>query len=137
MRRYNEQARRELEGVRDFILLHYHLNAREDDFWTRMRETAVPDSLAERIALFREAGQAYQANDDLFRVDSWVQVMLGQGLAPQRWHPMGALFSDAQLGGALADLAGGIDRAVAQMPSHEAFLARYCAIREEAGDVAA
>lgn len=132
VRRYNDQARRELEGVRDFIILHYHLNERSDgEFWPRMRAMGIPDSLAERIALFREAGQAYQAGDDLFRVDSWMQVMLGQRLEPLRWHAMGALFTDDQLRGALGELSAGIQRAVAQLPTHGAFLARYCAIPDD------
>ena len=125
--RYNEMSRRELEGIRDFIILHYNLNQREEPFWKRCREMTVPDSLAERIALFRDGARAFQDAHDLFRVDSWVQVMLGQRLEPKSWHRMGALMSDELLKQTLDGLAGGIARAVESMPAHQQFLDGYCA----------
>ncbi|GAA0734863.1 tryptophan halogenase family protein [Sphingomonas japonica] len=124
--RYNEQSQRELEGIRDFIILHYHLNRRSDSpFWSRCREMAIPDTLAQRIALFEESAQAYQDAHDLFRVDSWVQVMLGQGLEPKTHHPMARLMSRDQRRQALGDLKRNIASAVATMPSHQAFLDQY------------
>ena len=126
-RRYNDLSQRELEGIRDFIILHYHLNQRDDSaFWRRCREMEIPDSLAHRIALFRENAQAYQASDELFRVDSWVQVMLGQRLEPQACHQMGRLMSGEQLRGALDALKGNIAGAVARLPGHQQFLDSYC-----------
>lgn len=125
--RYNEQARREMEAVRDFIVLHYHLNERPEPFWSRCRETPPPDSLAERIALFAEGAHAYQDTHDLFRVASWVQVMLGQRLEPARHHPLGTLMPPDRLAQALADLRAGIAAAVARLPSHQSFLDRHCA----------
>src|SRR5206468_360831 len=75
--RFNAQAAREIEGIRDFIVLHYRLNERDDsDFWRGCREMTLPDSLVQRIALFGEAAHAFQDSHDLFRFDSWVQVML-------------------------------------------------------------
>ena len=117
---------RELEGIRDFIILHYHLNERDEDFWKLCREMAIPESLAHRIDLFRDGASAYQASDELFRIDSWVQVMLGQRLAPRGHHAVGRLMRSEQLRDALAGLAGNIDAAVAKLPQHQAFLDSYC-----------
>lgn len=125
--RYNLQSQRELEGIRDFIILHYHLNQREDSsFWRRCREMEIPDSLAERIALFRESAQAYQESHDLFRIDSWVQVMLGQRLEPISHHNMARLMTKEQLRQALTDVKGNIAQAIDKMPNHQEFLDRYC-----------
>ncbi|MGN6376957.1 MAG: tryptophan halogenase family protein [Sphingomonas sp.] len=125
---YNDLAEAELEHVRDFVILHYHLTRRDDSpFWRRCRDMAIPDSLAERIALFRDDAQAYQAGDDLFRVDSWLQVMLGQGLMPRGYHPVARLITSDDLRGALASLSGGIAQIVDRMPVHQAFLDRYAA----------
>ncbi len=125
--RYNALAQVEIERIRDFIVLHYKLTERDDaPFWRHCRDMAIPDTLAERIALFRENAIAWQASDDLFRVDSWVQVMLGQQLTPRSWHRMGRLMGDGQLRQALHDLNANITRAVAQMPTHQDFLDRYC-----------
>lgn len=129
-KRYNDLSQRELEGIRDFIILHYHLNERDDsDFWRRCREMDIPDSLADRIALFRDNAQAYQASDELFRVDSWVQVMLGQRLEPKSHHQMGRLMSSDRLRTALDTLKGNIGNAVARLPEHQQFLDSYCSAR--------
>ena len=125
--RFNEQAAREIEGVRDFIILHYHLNQRNEPFWRDRREMAIPDSLAERIALFRESANAYQGEHELFRVASWLQVMLGQRLEPTSHHPLVSLMPPAQLKAALDEMSGNIAGAVRQLPSHQAFLDHYCA----------
>jgi tryptophan 7-halogenase len=126
--RYNDLGRAELERIRDFIVLHYKLTERDDTpFWRHCREMEVPDTLAERIAMFRDNGIAWQAQDDLFRVDSWVQVMLGQRLTPRRHHLMGELMAEAQLRDALGSLKANIAGAVAKMPAHQAFLDQYLA----------
>jgi tryptophan halogenase len=126
--RFNQLSARELEGIRDFIILHYHLTERDDSpFWRRCRTMEIPDTLAERIALFREDAQAYQASDDLFRVDSWVQVLLGQRLRPRGFHQLARMIPPAELRGALDKLRADIAAAVARMPAHEQFLREYCA----------
>ncbi|MDV3456947.1 tryptophan halogenase family protein [Sphingomonas sp. HF-S4] len=125
--RFNAQSRYEIEGIRDFITLHYHLTQRDDSpFWDRCRTMEIPDSLAQRMALFRDAAQAYKEGNDLFRVDSWVQVLLGQGLAPRSYHQLARMMDADTLAGALATLKSNIDTAVARMPSHQDFLAQYC-----------
>lgn len=125
--RYNDQSRNEFERIRDFIVLHYKLTERDDaPFWRACRDMEIPDTLAERIALFRDGGYAYQAPDDLFRVASWVFVMLGQRLVPQAYHHMGGLLGEQRLRRALESLKAGIARAVGEMPGHKDFLERYC-----------
>ena len=126
--RFNLQASREIEGIRDFIVLHYHLNERGDaDFWRDCRNMDVPDSLKERIELFRDAAHAFQDAHDLFRIDSWVQVILGQRLTPCGYHPAAQLMPEPQLRDALGGLKDNIARAVAAMPTHEIWLQRYAA----------
>ena len=126
--RFNALSRKELEGVRDFIILHYHLTQRDDSaFWVRCRDMEIPDSLAKRMELFRDNAQAYQAGDELFRIDSWVQVLLGQGLQPRGYHQVARMMPPGQLRQALTDLKSGIAGAVAKMPSHQEFLDHYCA----------
>jgi hypothetical protein len=46
------------------------ITQRDDSaFWVRCRDMEIPDSLAKRMALFRDNAQAYQAPDELFRID--------------------------------------------------------------------
>ncbi len=124
--RFNQMAEREIESVRDFIIAHYHVTRRTEPMWAHCRDMAIPDSLAERLALFREQGHAYQGADDLFRVDSWVQVLMGQGIMPTGHHPVAKLMPEGRLEKALGDLRGGIQSAVAALPPHGEFVRQYC-----------
>ena len=128
--RFNDQARREIEAVRDFVLLHYHLNERPEPFWRERKEIPPPDSLAERIALFAEGAHTYQSADDLFRTGSWTQVMLGQRLTPAAWHPLARAMPPGELGTVLRGLQFNIAAAVARLPTHQKFLDSYCRSRE-------
>ena len=126
--RYNERTRSDFEHVRDFIILHYKLTERDDTpFWRSCRDLDIPDSLAERIELFRESGIIQPAAEELFKVASWLFVMEGQGVVPRSHHHMGALLGDQRLQRALESLRNNIGQAVGQMPRHEDFLKRYCA----------
>ncbi|WP_213979288.1 tryptophan halogenase family protein [Sphingomonas sp. dw_22] len=125
--RFNQKSRIEFEGIRDFIILHYHQTERDDSgFWRRCRTMEIPDTLAQRIALFRESGMAYQTQDELFRVDSWVQVLQGQRLEARGHHRVAAMMPEQDLRRALDELRMRIVGAVADLPGHPEYLARYC-----------
>jgi tryptophan halogenase len=77
---YNRQSRIEMELIRDFIILHYHVNNRHDTaMWRDLRNMAVPERLARKIALFRANGTLVQDQYDIFMEPSWAQVLIGQG----------------------------------------------------------
>lgn len=125
--RFNDLLDRELLDIRDFLILHYVVNQRGDSpFWVDRANQQIPDSLAQRIELFKRNAMTFQVNEELFRIDSWVQVMRGQNLESEGYHRFGALMSDQQVQGAMNGLAERIDRAVGQMPTHEAFIRSYC-----------
>jgi len=126
--RFNFLAERELEGIRDFIVLHYHATQRDDsDFWRHCRTMAVPDSLAQRLALFRDQAHVFQESHDLFTVDSWVTVMLGQGVIPENYHAAVRRMPEDKLRGSLDAVKSNIAKAVDRMPSHQEWLQRYAA----------
>ena len=126
-RRFNEMAQTELERIRDFIVLHYHLTERDDtSFWRHVRTMSIPDSLRERMEIFAESAMAWQSTEEIFRVDSWLQVMLGQRLTPKSWHRLGALMAPGRLRDTLAGIKAQVDRRVASMPSHQTFIDDYC-----------
>lgn len=127
--RYNETSRAEAEHIRDFIILHYKLNQRDEPFWREHAARAVPDSLVERIEVYRESAMAWQGSDDLFRIDSWNAVMMGQGVMPRDYHRMPAMMPSADLERAFGDLRGGIAAKLANLPSHGDFVASYCSAR--------
>jgi tryptophan halogenase len=131
--RYNEEARFEIERIRDFIVLHYNTTKRDDTpFWRYCRNMEIPDSLKARIELFREGAHAYQVDGELFRVDSWIQVMLGQGIVPKHYHPVTRTLADKDLGQLLSNFREAAGQVVARLPSHQDFLNEYCRASEAA-----
>lgn len=127
VREFNTQMDADTQNIRDFIILHYHVTQRNDTaFWRHCRSMAIPDSLQHRIDLFRETGRVFKAANDLFVENSWVQVMLGQGLYPKQYHSIADEMTDAELRKFLAGAEGAVARTVSQLPSHQAFIDHHC-----------
>jgi tryptophan halogenase len=126
--RYNDLSLKELEYARDFVIMHYKLNERTDSaFWRDRAAMPVPDDLQARIALFRESGVAFQGPGELFRVDSWAQVMMGQRVEPMGWHRFGGQMTRQEMEGVFDGLKKRVDHTVAAMMPHDAFVKQYCA----------
>ena len=125
---YNRQMILEFERVRDFIILHYHANERTDsDFWKDCRNMSVPDSLTEKIALFRANGRLYTREEDLFADTNWLQVMMGQGIEPEGYHPMADTLEPEKLEEFLGNVRSIITQASAHLPSHTDYIKSHCA----------
>ena len=124
---FNRQMKQETEHIRDFIILHYHVtNRRDTDFWRYVSGMSLPDSLEHRIDLFKQTGRVFQMPDELFSENSWVQVMLGQGITPEQYHPIVNMMSDRELEGFLSEIKRNVKARVGQLPSHSDFLNHYC-----------
>ena len=126
---YNADSKQEFETIRDFIILHYHANERDDsEFWRDMRNMAVPARLQEKMALFRESAQVFNDHNDIFRDASWIQVMLGQGIMPRDYHPAAKVPTSSELLATLGKVQEAKHQPLAQMLSHDEFLARYSGV---------
>jgi len=126
-REFNRSTALEYEQVRDFIILHYKATARDDtDFWRRCQATDIPDSLQHKIELFRDSGRVFRFKDELFTENSWLAVMLGQGVMPQTWDPVADGIPEADMRQALFELRGAIFKAARDLPDHAAFIGAYC-----------
>lgn len=124
---YNRQADFDIEHIRDFIILHYHVTNRNDSpFWRHCRQMDVPESLQHRIDLFRKTGRVFREGSELFD-DSWQQVMIGQGLMPESYHPIVDTMSREELEVLLGQIREQIDRTVDKLPPHQSYLDRFCA----------
>jgi tryptophan halogenase len=124
---FNQQTKVEFEHIRDFIILHYHVTDRQDTpFWRHCRGMEIPASLTHRIRLFRETGRVFRGPNELFQENSWIQVMMGQGIVPQQYHPVAGVMNDEELRTFLNGISAGVDRTVAQLPSHQTYLRQYC-----------
>ncbi len=86
---FNREVKSEFEYIRDFIILHYHVNRRVDSsYWSDCREMSVPDSLSHRIELFSRNGVVFREPGELFSEVSWTAVLVGQGVVPRDYHPV-------------------------------------------------
>ncbi len=125
--KYNAQSIYEIERIRDFIILHYKATQRDDSaFWNYCRTMAIPDSLQEKIDLFRANGRLYRENEELFSETSWLAVMLGQGIVPSGYHPLADVYDIAKLDQYLRGVKEVIARSAQAMPSHAEFIAKHC-----------
>ena len=124
---FNDQQHQDMLQIRDFLILHYKATSRDDSpFWRYVREMPVPDSLQQKIDLFRETARVFRRNEELFAENSWVQVMMGQGIAPQSHHPIAEKLSDDELTRLLRLLRDQVERTVSGLPDHAAYVAQYC-----------
>jgi tryptophan halogenase len=123
---FNRLSIAEYEQVRDFIILHYVANRREEPFWRDCQHLSIPDSLAHRLELFRSRGKVARHDGQLFADASWVAVMLGQGVQPARWDPLADIMPLAELQQKADGLRSKLHAAVARMPSHQQFIENNC-----------
>lgn len=126
---YNRLTRLEFEGIRDFLILHYHATERNDSpFWDYCRTMDIPDALAHRIALFRGRGRMpLRMAYDLFTDTSWIAVFLGQGVAPRSYEPLIDAHDVDAVKSRLQAQRKLIAEAAASMPSHADYVARVIA----------
>ncbi|MDJ0656890.1 MAG: tryptophan 7-halogenase [Xanthomonadales bacterium] len=127
IREYNRQCIFEFERIRDFLILHYHLNQRREPFWVDRQNMDIPDGLAGKIELFKANGRIVREGEDLFTEVAWLQVMIGQNLIPAGRHPMADQLSEQQLAEFMGSVRQIISGAVAGMPTHADFIAHHCA----------
>ena len=120
---FNRLIDMEYDRVRDFLILHYHATSRDDsEFWNHVRTMTVPDSLAAKLELWRQAGRVEKYTAGLFYEPSWIAVYIGQGLMPERHDPRPSLGNPERLYRATEHLRDAIAGEVAAMPGHRAYL---------------
>ena len=93
----------------------------------RIAQDDSESPVAEREQMFRESARVFQKSDDLFALNSWIQVMMGQGITPQSYHPVADLMGRPELTNFLGDIQLKVARTVAALPSHQAYVEQLCA----------
>jgi tryptophan 7-halogenase len=120
---YNRGMRELFEDVRDFIILHYKATQREDsEFWRYVKHMSVPDSLARKMALWQHRGRVFRENAELFSAPSWIAVMLGQNVWPERHDPIADTLDEAKVAAAMAQMRAAYADIADRLPLHGDFL---------------
>lgn len=120
---FNRQTDFEIERIRDFVIAHYKVTEREDTpFWRYCKHMKVPPALQEKLAVFKAYGRIERVADELFREDSWVQVLIGQRLMPKYYDPLVDVKSEAEIEEFLNITKSVIAKCVEGMPYHAQFI---------------
>lgn len=121
--RFNAETAHEYTNIRDFLVLHYSASERDDsEFWRYCRNLPAPDGLAEKIAMFRSSGRIFRENNELFTEDSWLSVMLSQGIMPRAYHPAAHMLDEEETRKRLAHIREVIANTANQLPTQADFL---------------
>jgi tryptophan halogenase len=128
--RFNEDMDFMYESIRDFLIAHYYVTERDDTpYWDYCRNLKVPDSLAEKLELFRARGQVLPKSNELFSETSWFAVLYGQGMRPEGYHPLADAMSEDDLNLTLARIRSAIAQQLQALPPHDEFIAECCAAK--------
>lgn len=132
IREYNRRMATDFEEVRDFIMLHYCTSQRQDtDFWRHCKNIALPDSLKERIELFKGHGIVREGTDELFRNSSWQSVFEGMGIRPQKYCPRVDNMDYDEICSTLKMAKQAIESMVKTLPTHNEFLQNNCSVKHK------
>ena len=124
---FNRLIEIEYERIRDFLILHYKLNSRDDtELWRYCAAMEVPESLTRKIELFRHTAIIEKYKDGLFTPPSWLSVFTGQGLVPENYSPVADAMPEERLISQLDELRTEIRDRVNEMRPHDRFIDRYC-----------
>jgi len=124
---FNRRMAAQYEATRDFIILHYKLNRRDDsEFWRYLAAMPIPDSLNHQIELFRGTGHVAILYPEGFLEPSWISLLMGLGVEPQKLITSTLNVDEAALRQHFERLRQAMAAVVNDMPEHGAYIARHC-----------
>jgi tryptophan halogenase len=127
IRRYNDEMAFEYDNVKDFLVAHYKLTEREDTpFWRYVRHMDIPETLQEKLDVFRTRGEVMARHAELFKETSWFAVLVGQGFVPESYHPVADAISEDELRLRLTRIRTGIQNRINGMQDHKDFIRENC-----------
>jgi tryptophan halogenase len=119
---YNAALTEESERIRDFIVLHYCLTRRDDTpFWRHCRSMSIPESLAERIELYRRTARIRCRAGELFTDLSWFYIFEGLGVRPDSYDPLMDVVPPDRLSEIMSAIASRNSAAVRAAPAHDSY----------------
>ena len=130
---FNKRTRLEFEQVRDFLVLHYCATTRDDSpFWDYCRTMKIPESLKERLEIYKENARLYRHDNELFSEVSWFAVLNGQNIHPKRYHPVADHLPQEELEARMAEIHRVTKKCLDAVPLHQAFIDAHCRADDDA-----
>ncbi len=123
---YNSRVARVLDGVKEFLVLHYAAAGRDDTpYWKEAKLRGLPDGLAEKLDMARSHlldERAIYPYYHGFEQYSWITMLLGLGHEPRAPRPALAHVDPTAARAELARLRSDADRLVRTLPSCHEYL---------------
>jgi len=123
---FNRIANSELERVRDFLILHYHLNRRSDgELWRYCANMSIPDTLGESIEHFRRNARIVQREHEVFVRASWLAVQVGQLNLPEACDRPPQVHATDSVSW-LAKMRATLHAEASRLPGHQQYIESNC-----------
>lgn len=120
---YNRIMGEFADSLRDFTIAHYRAGrARSGEYWRLARESALPETLAERLDLFRAGGRLEMLDHEIFEETDWAWLLLGSGCQPDAMELHIQSILAAARPEAFAGLRANIQQLAGSMPRHIDYL---------------
>ncbi|MCT9008500.1 tryptophan halogenase family protein [Streptomyces rhizosphaerihabitans] len=124
---YNDRVAHVVDGVKEFLVLHYAAAARDDTpYWKEAKVRAMPEGLKERLASARSHlldEESIYPRYHGFESYSWNAMLMGLGSEPERPRPALAHIDPVGAEREFARLKTEADQMVAALPSCYDYLA--------------
>src|ERR1051325_10915573 len=124
---YNRSVAECIDGVREFLTLHYYASTRADTpFWRATKhELLIPDALRERLRLWKTRlpnNRSINPNYHGFESYSYSVMLLGLGYRPEHSLPMLNHIHDRNALNAFHTIKEKADRLCSTLPSQYEYL---------------
>lgn len=120
---FNRLMDAEYDHIRDFIVLHYCTSQRNDSpFWRDWKRREIPETLKNKIEMYKSQGHLSVNSTDLFAEHSWYAVLTGMGVLPVDYDPLLDASDDGEVTELLGRIKISLQHSVSQLLSHEAYL---------------
>ncbi|MDT0464467.1 tryptophan halogenase family protein [Streptomyces gibsoniae] len=125
---YNSAVAHAMDGVREFLVLHYKAAARADNaYWRDAKTRAVPDGLAERIERWKSklpTEETIYPHYHGFESYSYLAMLFGLGGIPLKPAPALSLMNDSRAAKEFQTVRDQARELVRRLPSQYEYLAR-------------
>lgn len=115
---FNRRHKIILEELRDFAILPYLRNGRQEDFWADIPASITPESLRLRIDQFKSRGRFVPYDDALFDDQNWIDLLIGFEVIPERYDPRVRAIDMRKVIPTLKEIVDNFTQTIAAMPAH-------------------
>lgn len=116
-RTFNAKHHQIVRQLRDFVLLPFTVNGRDEAVWKTIADAPPPDTLQLRLEQFRSRGRFVTFDREMFDRQTWIDLMIGFGIVPERYDRLAGALDMKRLPPVLKQMIDAFSRTIDAMPS--------------------